>query len=106
MVKNKELNIVSRYPSLQKYHLASDFRFVILEKFLSYENEFDFNENFILRSYFYIKHFGQSEAKAFGLDTSETRIEKIPMVVNPVTHIHLTRIDYSKYPHKGHINLD
>jgi KUP system potassium uptake protein len=106
MVHNKELNIVSRYPSLQKYHLASDFRFVILEKFLSYENEFSFNENFILRSYFYIKHFGQSEAKAFGLDTSETRIEKIPMIVNPVTHIHLTRVDYNKYPHKRHPNLD
>ncbi len=106
MVQNKELNIVSRYPSLQKYHLASDFRFVILEKFLSYENEFSFNENFILRSYFYIKHFGQSEAKAFGLDTSETRIEKIPMIVNPVTHIHLTRVDYNKYPHKGHVNMD
>ncbi len=63
-------------------------------------------KNFILRSYFYIKHFGQSEAKAFGLDTSETRIEKNSNdKVNPVTHIHLTSVDYNKYPHKSHPNL-
>jgi len=93
MVENKELNIVSRYPSLKKYHLASDFKFVILEKFLSYENEFDLSESFVLRSYFFIKHFAQSETKAFGLDTSETRIEKIPLIINPVSKIPLKRVD-------------
>jgi KUP system potassium uptake protein len=98
MVENKELNIVSRYPSLKKYHLASDFKFVILEKFLSYENEFDLSESFILRSYFYIKHFAQSETKAFGLDTSETRIEKIPLIVNPVSKIPLKRVEPRKMP--------
>ncbi len=105
MVKNKELNIVSRYPSLQKYHLASDFKFVVLEKFLSFENEFDLRESFILRSYFYIKHFAQSETKAFGLDTSETRIEKIPMIINPVTNIPLKRIDPNLHPHPRHVNF-
>jgi KUP system potassium uptake protein len=105
MVKNKELNIVSRYPSLQKYHLASDFKFVVLEKFLSFENEFDLRESFILRSYFYIKHFAQSETKAFGLDTSETRIEKIPMIINPVTNIPLKRIDPNSHPHPRHVNF-
>ncbi len=92
MVANKELNITSRYPSLKKYHLASDFSFVMLEKFLSYENEFSITENFILHSYFFIKHFSQSETKAFGLDTSETRIEKIPLIINPVSNIQMKRI--------------
>lgn len=105
MVKTKELNIVSRYPSLQKYNLASDFKFVILEKFLSYENEFDLRESFILRSYFFIKHFAQSETKAFGLDTSETRIEKIPMIINPVNNIPLKRTDPKAYAHPLHVHL-
>jgi KUP system potassium uptake protein len=105
MVANKELNIVSRYTSLQKYHLAADFKFVVLEKFLSYENEFNLRESFILRSYFFIKHFGQSETKAFGLDTSETRIEKIPLIVNPVTNIPLRRVDPRKYVHPAHVEL-
>jgi len=92
MVANEELNLRSRYPSLNKYHLASDFRFVIMEKFLSYENEFHLADSFILRSYFAIKQFAISDAKAFGLDTSDTRIEKIPLVINPVSNLKIKRI--------------
>jgi KUP system potassium uptake protein len=92
MVSNNELNISSPYPSLKKYHLASDFRFVIMEKFLSYENEFHFADGFILQSYFAIKRLAQSDAKAFGLDTSDTREEKIPLVINPVSELKIKRI--------------
>ncbi|HCN85082.1 MAG TPA: potassium transporter Kup [Sphingobacteriaceae bacterium] len=99
MVANKELNINSRYPSLKKYHLASDFRFVIIEKFLSYENEFHFADSFILRSYFAIKQLAISDTKAFGLDTSDTRIEKTPLVINPVSDLRLKRI-HPKWMHK------
>jgi KUP system potassium uptake protein len=97
MVANDELNITSRYPSLKKYNLAADFQFVILEKFLSYENEFSAKEGFILNSYFAIKRLAQSDAKAFGLDTSETRIEKIPMVVTPVNNFHLKKVPPVSY---------
>lgn len=92
MVNNKELNIISRYPSLKKHNLAADFKFVILEKFLSFENEFSVREGFILNSYFWIKKLAQSDAHAFGLDTSETRIEKIPFVVAPVSTVNITRV--------------
>ena len=93
MVTRNELDILSRYESLKKFHLAADFQFVIIEKFLSYNNEFNFREGFILNSYFAIKKLAQSEAKAFGLDTSETRVEKIPLIVKPVTNIILKRVD-------------
>ncbi|MGY0039736.1 hypothetical protein [Pedobacter sp. NJ-S-72] len=92
MVANKEIDITSKYDSLNKFNLAADFRFVIMEKFLSYENEFSLKDGFILRSYFAIKRLAQSDTKAFGLDTSETIIEKIPLVVYPVENIHLKRI--------------
>lgn len=39
MVKNKEVTIMSRYPSLDKHHITSDFRFVVMQRFLSFENE-------------------------------------------------------------------
>jgi KUP system potassium uptake protein len=93
MVSRNELDILSRYESLKKFHLAADFQFVIIEKFLSYNNEFSFSEGFILNSYFAIKRLAQSEAKAFGLDTSETRIEKIPLIVKPVSNIVLKRVE-------------
>src|ERR1700744_2249505 len=93
MVSRNELDILSRYESLKKFHMAADFQFVIIEKFLSYNKEFNFSENFILKSYFPIKKLAQSEAKAFGLDTSETRVEKIPLIVKPVSNIVLKRVD-------------
>jgi KUP system potassium uptake protein len=93
MVARNEVDITSRYDSLRQYNIAADFRFIIMEKFLSYNNLFSLTEGFILRSYFAIKKLAQSEAKAFGLDTSETRIEKIPLVVKPVKNIALKRVE-------------
>ncbi|MGN8069417.1 KUP/HAK/KT family potassium transporter [Mucilaginibacter sp. SG564] len=97
MVQRKEIDITSQYESLNKYKIAADFRFVIMEKFLSYNNLFSTSEAFILNSYFAIKKLAQSEAKAFGLDTSETRIEKIPLVVKPVSNVHLKRVESVSY---------
>jgi len=91
LVRTKELNITSNYESLKKYNLMADFQFVILEKFLSYNNEFTAGEGFILRTYFWLKKFGLTEAQAFGLDTSETKIECLPLVFKPVK-VNLKRI--------------
>ncbi|WDF54967.1 KUP/HAK/KT family potassium transporter [Mucilaginibacter sp. KACC 22063] len=93
MIKRGELDITSRYESLGSYNLPADFQFVIMEKYLSYNNEFSVSEGFILKSYFAIKSWGLSEAKAFGLDTSETRVEKIPLVVNPLNNVNLRRVE-------------
>jgi KUP system potassium uptake protein len=88
----KELNTTSRYPSLNKYNLAADFKFVVLEKFLSYDNEFSFRDGFILNSYFAIKKMALADDKAFGLDMSETTVEKMPFVVAPITNMNLKRV--------------
>jgi KUP system potassium uptake protein len=94
MICNKELDVVSRFPSLKKHNIAEDFRFVILEKFLSYDNEFSVRDGFILNAYFNIKKMALAEEKAFGLDSSETVVEKLPLVVVPSTKINLHRAYY------------
>jgi KUP system potassium uptake protein len=91
------VDIPSRYESLRRFNQTADFQFVIIEKFLSYNNEFRVKESFILNSYFAIKKIAQTEAKAFGLDTSETRVEKIPSVVKPVVNVHLKRVEPSRH---------
>lgn len=97
MVANKELDVTSPYPSLSKHNLAADFIFVVLETFLSTDNEIAGREGFILNSYFMLKHLSLSDDKSFGLDTSETRVEKIPMVVAPYTKTDMKRIFYKVY---------
>lgn len=93
MIERKEIDITSKYESLGNFNLPADFQFVLIERFLSYNNILSKVESFILSSYFTISGLALSDAKAFGLDTSETRIEKIPLIVNPLTNIHLERVD-------------
>ncbi len=83
LVANKEVDITSRYTSLNKQHLIGDFRFIVMEKFLSYENSLNFYTKFILNIYFFMKKMSLSEEKAFGLDTSTVTVEKVPLVVTP-----------------------
>jgi KUP system potassium uptake protein len=92
MVADRELDITSRYPSLSKYNLAADFRFVLLERFLSVENEFSLKNRIILNSYFFIRRFAQPDSKAFGLDMSDITIENIPVVISPAGDLKLKRI--------------
>jgi KUP system potassium uptake protein len=92
MVRNFEVDITSRYESLGRKNLIGDFRFVVMEKFLSLENDLPFYEKIILDTYFFFKRISLSEERAFGLDTSSVTIEKVPMVVNPVGEIPLKRV--------------
>ena len=92
MVRNFEVDITSRYESLGRKNLIGDFRFVVMEKFLSYENELPFYEKITLDMYFAIKQYTLSEERAFGLDTSSVTIEKVPLIVNPIREVNLKRI--------------
>ncbi|MGV3589524.1 MAG: KUP/HAK/KT family potassium transporter [Adhaeribacter sp.] len=93
LVKNKEVDITSRYDSLNKANVIGDFRFVVLEKFLSLENDLPFLEKLIMEAYFYIKEYTPSEDKWFGLDTSSVKVEKVPLIIRPVREVDLQRIE-------------
>jgi KUP system potassium uptake protein len=93
LVQNKEVDITSRYDSLNKANIIGDFRFVVMEKYLSPENDLPWKEKLVMQAYFFLKDFTASEDKWFGLDTSSVKIEKVPMVINPVQDIDLVRIE-------------
>jgi len=92
MVKNKEVDITSRYESLNKNNVIGDFKFVVIEKFFSNENELNLYENIILKIYFILKHVSVSEEKAFGLDTSNVLVEKFPLIISPSKELNMKRI--------------
>ncbi|MBL7932081.1 MAG: KUP/HAK/KT family potassium transporter [Bacteroidia bacterium] len=92
MVANGEVDITSRYESLNKNNVIGDFKFVVLEKFLSYENDLPLHEKIILNVYFFLKRFSLSEAKAFGLDSSSVKVEKFPLVISPPKEVNLKRV--------------
>ena len=93
LVQNKEVDITSRYESLSKQHVIGDFRFVVLEKYLSVENDLPWLEKIIMQAYYYIKDFTASDDKWFGLETSSVKIEQVPLVINPIQNVELTRLE-------------
>jgi KUP system potassium uptake protein len=93
MVRNKEVDITSRYKSLNKNNIIGDFRFIVIEKFLSYENELPFYEKLILNAYDVLKFFSLSEEKAFGLDTSSVTVEAVPLIITPPKELHMKRVE-------------
>jgi KUP system potassium uptake protein len=92
MVINKEVNITSRYESLQRNNVVGDFQFIVLEKFLSQDNELPFFEKIIMKLYFWIKGISLSEERGFGLEQSNVTVEKFPLIVAPMNKIKLKRI--------------
>lgn len=92
LVQNKEIDITSKYPSLNKHHIVGDFKFVVLEKVLSKSNKLPFIERFIMDYYFILRKFSLSEEKGFGLDSSFVTVERVPLIVSTVDDSQLKRI--------------
>ena len=92
LVANKEVNITSRYESLQKNNVVGDFQFVVMEKFLSQDNELPVFERMVMKVYFFLKKWSLNEARGFGLEQSNVTVEKFPLIVAPVQRLKLNRV--------------
>lgn len=96
LVANREVNVTSRYESQQRNNVVGDFQFIVLEKFLSQDNELPFFERIIMKLYFWIKEISLSEEKGFGLEQSNVKVEKFPLIVAPVSKLKLNRVYYDE----------
>jgi KUP system potassium uptake protein len=79
----------------------NDFKFVILERFLSYDNEFSAKEGFVLNGYFSVLRLARSDSRAYGIDSDLAVIEKVPLVVAPITNINLIRKPHTEPSEKN-----
>ncbi|HEU5166471.1 MAG TPA: KUP/HAK/KT family potassium transporter [Chitinophagaceae bacterium] len=93
LVANREVNVLSRYDSLQRDNIVGDFQFLVMEKYLSDDNELPLWERIVMKFYFWLKEISLSEEKGFGLDTSNVIIEKFPLVVSPIRYPRMKRVD-------------
>jgi KUP system potassium uptake protein len=92
MQTHGEVDILSRYQSLYKNHITGDFRFVVMKKYLAADNELPLFQNLIMNGYFLLKKVSLSEEKAFGLDTSNVKIELVPVLITTPKEPDLRRI--------------
>ena len=92
LVKNQEVDIVSRYESLRKHHIPGDFKFVIIDRIQNYDFDFRPFEQFIMDVYAVLKNIGIADVKAYGLDTSNVFIETVPLQLDEDNPSQLRRI--------------
>ena len=76
--------------------MVGDFQFIVMEKYLSQDNELPFFERVIMKLYFWLKELSLSEERGFGLDPSNVNIEKFPLIVAPVQGVKLKRVYYEE----------
>lgn len=93
LVANKEVNIISRYDSQERSNTAGDFSFIVMEKYLSQDNDLPIIERLIMKLHFWLKERSLSEERGFGLDPSNVTVEKFPLIVSPVTDLKLKRLE-------------
>ncbi len=92
LVTNREVNVTSRYESQQKNNVVGDFKFIVLEKFLSQDNELPLIERIVMRLHFWLKQLSLSEERGFGLEQSNVVVEKFPLIVALTTKLKLKRV--------------
>lgn len=93
MVQKGEVDVTSRYESLNKNNIIGDFKFVLSEKFLSNDSDLTFFEKIVMNTYFIMKKLSLSEEKGFGLDSSSVKIEQFPLVLHAPEKFEMTRIE-------------
>lgn len=92
LVVNREVNVTSRYDSQQRNNMTGDFKFIVMEKFLSDDNDLPFFERIIMKLYFWLKEISLNEEKGFGLEQSKVQVEKMPLIIAPAVNFKLQRI--------------
>ena len=91
MVSNKEVNLSNSKEIKYQKHAFGDFKFVVRDSFLSYDNNMPFWKNIIMKSYYNLKYLSVKEHINFGLDKSNLIVEKYPLIVIPFNENKLIR---------------
>jgi KUP system potassium uptake protein len=92
LVKKGEVDITSKYKSLNKHKIVGDFRFVVIEKVLSRSHNLSFYESFVMAYYLILKKVSISEERSFGLDLSFVTVEKVPLMLAAPETVDIHRV--------------
>jgi len=92
MVRCGEVTLNPKYQPLRaQANSIGDFRFIVINRFLSYENELDITDTFVMNGYFALKNVSLADERAYGLDTQNVQTEKMPLIVSPAEYVRLRR---------------
>ncbi|MBK8554800.1 MAG: KUP/HAK/KT family potassium transporter [Lewinellaceae bacterium] len=91
LIESGEVNIEAKYHINREEYPTGDFRFVIIQEFLSHENDLPFLEQLVMTIYLSIKGLTASPQNWFGLDNDSVQLEGVPLVLRRVKDLRLRR---------------
>ena len=91
MQANGEVDEQSHYPSLRRYDIPADFKFILLNSRVSADDALSPFEQFIVRSYRFLKGIAVPPAVDFGLEGGNFEVETVPINVAPPKSMELDR---------------
>jgi KUP system potassium uptake protein len=86
-----EIDLVSPYPSLHKYSMMGDFKFVIIHSWASSDSEISSFDRVIIQGYRLLKEHSLSTEELYGIEAANLEIEKVPIQVGPVAKVKIKR---------------
>jgi KUP system potassium uptake protein len=92
LVLSGEIEKNSSYKSLRKHNFSGDFRFILLERIMLSDFNLTKWQNFVLTINSIAQRLSISGIRALHLDSTNTIIEKIPIIVSRRVHYRIKRI--------------
>lgn len=91
LVASGDLSLTSKYPSMKRYGIAGDFRFVLIKRVFSPVSICNAYERKVLTVFEALRHVCESVEDALGLDTSVVTVETVPLVIRSGPEIRIKR---------------
>jgi len=91
MADNGEIDLTSPYPSLHKYSMMADFKFIILHSWASSDSVISTFDRLIIQGYRLLKEYSLSTEELYGIEAANLEIEKVPIQVGPTARAKIKR---------------
>lgn len=91
MADSGEIDLVSPYPSLHKYSMMGDFKFVIIHSWASSDSEISTFDRVIIQGYRVLKEHSLTTEELYGIEAANLEIEKVPIQVGPMAKVKIKR---------------
>jgi len=91
MADSGEIDLTSPYPSLHKYSMMSDFKFIILHSWASSDSEISSFDRVVIQAYRLLKEHSLSMEELYGIEAANLEVEKVPIQVGPMAKVKIKR---------------
>jgi KUP system potassium uptake protein len=86
-----EIDLTSPYPSLHKYSMMSDFKFIILHSWASSDSEISTFDRAVIQGYRLLKEYSLSTEEHYGIEAANLEVERVPIQVGPQARVKIKR---------------